>query len=133
MMVVYFIIFADTSVTLVLSFAGLSQSDKGTSFWYSRSCYVLIIAVVLTPTILMKEISQLKPLSFAIFVLTLIFIAIFAACAGIITPSGPNALEVQQETFGDYMAPQGFQGCIEAISVMIVAMHYVLNLFPVYS
>ncbi len=73
LMMIYFIVFSDTTGQLVGSFNGYALGE----IWYSsRYFYVLILGAVLTPVILKKELAELEWLSIVLFASIGIFIVV---------------------------------------------------------
>lgn len=70
-MIIYFIVFADTTGQLAGSFNGYALGE----IWYSsRYVYVLILGAVMTPIILKKELAELDWLAILLFSCIGIFI-----------------------------------------------------------
>lgn len=121
---VYFIVFGDT----MAQFIGHLIGEKlGEGPWSSRYTYVLILAVLLIPVVLKKELAELKVLSYILF-----------GCLGIFI-----LLNLVQLLFdkhfdippveADYFEPTFNVELIEALSILLVAFSYQQNVFPIYS
>lgn len=63
-MLVYFIVFGDTSAQLV---ANLFNEGNMDIWWCERFFYVLLLAAALAPVILKKELAELEWLSWVLF------------------------------------------------------------------
>jgi amino acid permease len=63
-MLVYFIVFGDTSAQLVANIFNEGMMDV---WWCERFFYVLLLAVALAPVILKKELAELEWLSWVLF------------------------------------------------------------------
>jgi amino acid permease len=64
LMLVYFILFGDTSAQLV---ANVFNDGNMTIWWCERFFYVLLLGAVLMPVILKKELAELEILSWILF------------------------------------------------------------------
>jgi len=73
LMLVYFIVFGDTTAQLVANVANGGVMDI---WWCERFFYVLVLALLLAPVILKKELAELEWLSWVLFGAIGLFIAI---------------------------------------------------------
>lgn len=71
-MIIYFIIIGDIFASFAIEILG----EQGTVFT-SRTFYVMVIAVALSPLIFKKEIHELKLASFLLFVAIILFVVVF--------------------------------------------------------
>ena len=117
LMMIYFIVFSDTTGQLVGSFVGLELNDV---YYTSRYFYALILAALLIPIILKKELAELKWVSMVLFV-SIFFFIIF------------NLYELtldskfERKSGGSpFIAPLegGAKEIISAVSVTLVAYSY---------
>ena len=63
-MLVYFIVFGDTTAQLV---ANVFNEGEMTIWWCERFFYVLLLALALLPVIVKKELAELEWLSWVLF------------------------------------------------------------------
>ena len=73
MVTVYFLIFGNTFASFVADFSGKVVEE---SFIVSRIFYILILAVVILPVCLMRELQELHIVSVSLFIAVLTFIVI---------------------------------------------------------
>ena len=57
-----------------LVWADVSEADA--NFGMSKACWILVLAVLLIPSVLMKELAELKIVSVALFSSAIIFVLI---------------------------------------------------------
>lgn len=70
-MILYFVVFSDTTAGLV---ASLTNHTKGDTFFCDKWFYVLILASMLTPIVLKKELAELEWLSVILFASIFLFL-----------------------------------------------------------
>jgi len=70
-MILYFVVFSDTTAGLVASLTGHAMGD---TFYCVKWFYVLILAAMLTPIVLKKELAELEWLSVILFVSIFLFL-----------------------------------------------------------
>ena len=72
LMLIYFIVFADTLKSLIIDLTSVTEND----FMGKRQAYVIILAAVLIPVILKKEMQEFKIISILLFVALFCFIVL---------------------------------------------------------
>ena len=123
-MILYFIVFGDTTAQLVGSFFDKSLGDA----WYaSKMVYVLILAGALSPVILKKELAELEFLSYLLFGSIGLFIVVNFIQLEFDSNFEPATVTKQ------FFRPSGGIALIESLNVTLVAYNYQQNLYPIYS
>lgn len=127
LMLVYFIVFGDTSAQLVANVANEGVMDI---WWCERFFYVLVLAAALSPVILKKELAELEWLSWVLFGSIGLFIVI-----NLWQLEGDKNFQSQKTglTGGVWLPDKGGARIISAVSITMVAYSYQCNLFPIYS
>ena len=69
-MLIYFIVFAETLKSLIIDSTNTNEND----FFGKRQAYVILLAIILTPLILKKEMQEFKIISILLFVSLFSFI-----------------------------------------------------------
>lgn len=75
LLIIFFSVFGDTAATVVKALFYADEDDTD-NFVTKRSCWVLILSILLIPFILMKELAELKAVSVALFSAAIIFVLI---------------------------------------------------------
>lgn len=124
LMLIYFIVFSDTAKQLV---SNVSGAEIDAEFYTSRYFYVLSLAALLVPVVLMKELAELDWVGMTLFVAIGLFV-IINAYQLLLDDAFPQAgYNVE------FIKPDAGWGLISALSVTLVAYSYQQNLFPIYS
>lgn len=115
LMMIYFIVFGDTAAQLIGAVIG---EDYNESPYSSRWLYVIVLAGVLIPVILQKDLAELDWLGWTLFIAILLFIIVnlIQLCFA------PNFVRVKAGT--DFWAPAGPLQLIQAVSITLVAYGY---------
>ena len=114
-LILYFIVFGDTAAQFFGSFYGVSLGDA----WYaSKMVYVLILAGLLLPVVLKKDLAELEILSYILFCAVGLFILV-------------NFIELEfdpnftpAKVTSSFWKPVGGIALIEALNVTLVAYGY---------
>ena len=72
LVMVYFIVYSNTIQSVVTDLSGLQED----SFWASRTFWVLVLAILILPVCLKKELQELHVVSLTLFVAVIVFILI---------------------------------------------------------
>jgi amino acid permease len=124
-MMIYFIVFSDTTGQLVGSFNDHALGE----IWYSsRYFYVLLLGAALAPVILKKDLAELEWLSIVLFVSIGLFIVVNFWELVI----DPKFVPVNTST-KEYFEPKITIKFISSLSIILVAYSYQQNVFPVFS
>jgi amino acid permease len=124
LMMVYFIVFADISRSIVVQVFKLSAS----SVFSSRACYCAILGVGLFPQIIKKELKELKIASIILFVGISTFLAVLAD--ELIT-EGESANH--DKSFEAYWSLGYDVSAVKGASFILVAFGLQCSLFPLFN
>jgi len=83
LMLIYFILFAQTMQELVKDFGKKSGKDFGDSVLIQQWFYAAILGLMLIPIIIKKQLEELSIVAFSLFALVLIFVLLLILQLGI--------------------------------------------------
>ena len=72
--IVYMNVFGDTAKSVMTEIFWPDVSKDDANFGMTRACWVLCLAVLLFPLLLLKELAELKQVSIALFMATCVFV-----------------------------------------------------------
>jgi amino acid permease len=126
LIIIFFNVFGSTASTVYKSASGNTLGEE--SMFAEPTVWIVGLATLLFPSILMKELAELKIVSLSLFAAAIIFVLINISSVfvqGIYNEPG----EVQ------YFVPQEFgsKDFIQSIVVMFTACNFQVNLFPIHS
>lgn len=76
LLIIFFSVFGDTAASMIAAIFYPTDS-KLNHFVTTRGCWVLILAFLLIPFIMMRELAELKAVSIALFSAAILFVIIF--------------------------------------------------------
>ena len=124
LMMVYFIVFADISRSIVVQVFELAPS----SVFSSRACYCAILGVGLFPQIIKKELKELKIASIILFVGISTFLAVLA---DELVMGGESANH--DKSFEAYWSLGYDVSAVKGASFILVAFGLQCSLFPLFN
>jgi len=127
LMLLYFIVFGDTSAQLVANVWNEGELDV---FWCKRYFYVAILSVLMVPVILKKELAELEWCSWVLFGSIFLFIILNLWELTVDKKFNEAGLGFQTDV---WFPDHGGYRTLNAISVTFVAYSYQCNLFPIYT
>lgn len=127
LIIIFFNVFGATASSFYSNLAGASLDEPG--MMETPLPWIVGLAVLLFPSIFMKELAELKIVSLSLFAAALIFVVI-QCYTGF---SRGSYEEPNKET--QYMMPQEFgsKDFIQSIVIMFTACNFQVNLFPIHS
>ena len=120
---IYFIVFGNISASL----AQAVYNDGTENMLTSRTIYVLVLAVLMTPLCLKKMLAEMKIVSIMLFLSISIFILLF-----IVQLCTLGSIENHDETYGAYWEIDLDMQLITGFNIIVLAYAYHINLFPTY-
>lgn len=119
--------FGSTASSFYTNLAG--PSVDGVGMFGEPTAWIVGLAVLLFPTILMKELAELKIVSMSLFGAALTFVVIQ------ITTGFYRGTYQEKNPDMQYLMPQEFgsKDFIQAIVIMFTACNFQVNLFPIHS
>lgn len=131
-MMIYFIVFGDTTAQLVANFADidlvtLKKNDEPIPFYTAKWFYILIISGLLLPLVIKKELGELAIISYILF---------FSIGLFVIMNLGQLLFDprfVAKSAGKHFWIPTFDIELIQALSITLVAYSYQQNCFPIYS
>ena len=132
LIVIFVNIFSQTATSVVTTLIGCSGDSCG--FWGERRWYAIIIAVLLLPTIFMKEIAELHLVSMSLFGAALVFVVINILQVLIRKTHFVTNFDISY----DYAWPKlgsskDATDFLNAIAIIFTASNFQVNLFPIHS
>jgi len=124
LIVVYFIVFGDISISLHKAVTGDEDDDL---ILNQRYPYIIVLCSSLVPLIIKKELAELKIISWFLFFSIFLFLVI---TAGQIIIVGEFT---RVHSISDFLKPYTDSSVLNSISNILVAFNYQQNLFPIYS
>jgi amino acid permease len=124
-MMIYFIIFADISLSLV---SQIFYNGEKNGFITSRTCYALFLGLLMFPFIIKKELKELKIASVILFIGIFSFLLILS-CQLIFEGQTEN----KDEDSESYYVLDKDLNFVKGISIILVAFSFQQNLFPMYN
>ena len=128
LMMIYFILFADISRSLVVQTFDFTEDQKKHNFFAQKTCYVLLLAFLMLPLVVKKELKELKIASVILFLGIGAFIIIFVGQL-IFEPKSENP----DDSYDNYWTIDFELSTIKGIAIIIVAFSFQQNLFPMYN
>jgi amino acid permease len=122
LMMIYFVVFGDTSSQLIEALTGHSGE-----FYCEKWFYVCLIAGLLMPLILQKDLSELKVISYVLFVS--LFLFVFMNLAELLF----DGRFVKESPGKHFWIPTFNVELIQSLSITLVAYSYQQNVFPIFS
>ena len=127
LIIIFFNVFGATASTVYIGASGYVLGDEKSMF-AEPTVWIVGLAVLLFPSILMKELAELKIVSLSLFAAALTFVVINIATVfiqGTYTEPGEVQFTMPQEF--------GSKDFIQSIVVMFTACNFQVNLFPIHS
>lgn len=125
----YFIVFSDTFRQLIANVWNEGDIEGG-PFWTQRWLYVLVLAALMMPIILKKELAELEWCSWVLFASIGLFIVLNLWELTFDNQFDEAGLGIHTDI---WLPNHGFGRTLNAVSVTMVAYSYQCNLFPIYT
>lgn len=99
------------------------------NFGMGKTCWIVCLAVLLIPSVLMKELAELKIVSVVLFSSVICFVVILTVS---LIARGNSLSNLDAEK--DYWGPETFNAeFIQSIVTISTAFNFQTNLFPIHS
>lgn len=129
LIVIFFQIFGGTMAQFMTNIIWPDVPADEANFGMTKTCWVLALAVLLLPAVLMKELAELKIVSVTLFLSVIAYVIILT----IQLLARGNSLS-NLDVDAHYWKPVGFNAeFVQSIVIIATAFNFQTNLFPIHS
>ena len=129
LIVIFMGIFGSTLAQLLTNIFWSDVPEDQANFGMKKECWVIVLALLLFPSVLKKELAELKIISAALFLSAICFVIMTVVQIGVRGNSEQNP----DSDYKMYWKANFTNNYIQAAVIILQACNFSINLFPIHS